>query len=98
MSYASRVIEQVKEKDPDQELFIQAVTEVLESLEPVLDAHPEYEQNAILERIVEPERVVMFRVPWEDDQGKMHVNRGMRVQYNSAIGPYKGGLRLDPSV
>ena len=98
MSYVQRVIEAVKEKDPDQELFIQAVTEVLESLEPVLDAHPEYEANAILERIVEPERVVMFRVPWVDDNGKVQVNRGMRVQFNSAIGPYKGGLRLDPSV
>ena len=98
MSYVERVIEAVKAKDPEQELFIQAVTEVLESLEPVLDAHPEYEKAGILERMVEPERVIMFRVPWVDDNGNVQVNRGMRVQFNSAIGPYKGGLRLDPSV
>ncbi len=98
MSYVERVIEQVKAKDPNQPEFIQAVTEVLESLEPVIEAHPEYEEAGLLERIVEPERVVMFRVPWVDDEGKTQVNRGFRVQFNSAIGPYKGGLRLHPSV
>ena len=88
----------VKEKNAEQPEFIQAVTEVLQSLEPVIEAHPEYEKASLLERIVEPERVVIFRVPWVDDQGKVQVNRGFRVQYNSAIGPYKGGLRLHPSV
>ena len=98
MSYVDNVIEQVKAKNAEQPEFIQAVTEVLQSLEPVIEAHPEYEQAALLERIVEPERVIMFRVPWVDDNGKVHVNRGYRVQFNSAIGPYKGGLRLHPSV
>ncbi|WP_240480636.1 NADP-specific glutamate dehydrogenase [Denitrobacterium detoxificans] len=88
----------VKAKDADQPEFIQAVTEVLTSLQPVIDAHPEYQKKALLERIVEPERVVMFRVPWEDDEGNIHVNRGFRIQFNSALGPYKGGLRLHPSV
>ena len=98
MSYVSDVIEQVKAKNAEQPEFIQAVTEVLQSLEPVIEAHPEYEAAGLLERIVEPERVVMFRVPWVDDAGKVQVNRGFRVQFNSAIGPYKGGLRLHPSV
>jgi len=98
LSYVSDVIEQVKAKNAEQPEFIQAVTEVLQSLEPVIEAHPEYEQASLLERIVEPERVVMFRVPWVDDSGKVQVNRGFRVQFNSAIGPYKGGLRLHPSV
>ena len=98
MSYVDNVIEQVKAKNAEQPEFIQAVTEVLQSLEPVIEAHPEYEQVALLERIVEPERVIMFRVPWVDDNGKVQVNRGFRVQFNSAIGPYKGGLRLHPSV
>lgn len=98
MSYVDNVIEQVKAKNAEQPEFIQAVTEVLQSLEPVIEAHPEYEQAALLERIVEPERVIMFRVPWVDDNGKVQVNRGFRVQFNSAIGPYKGGLRLHPSV
>ncbi len=98
MSYVSRVIDQVKEKNAEQPEFIQAVTEVLTSLEPVIDAHPEYEAAGLLERIVEPERVVMFRVPWVDDEGKVQVNRGYRVEFNSALGPYKGGLRLHPSV
>ena len=98
MSYVDNVIEQVKAKNVEQPEFIQAVTEVLQSLEPVIEAHPEYEQAALLERIVEPERVIMFRVPWVDDNGKIQVNRGFRVQFNSAIGPYKGGLRLHPSV
>jgi glutamate dehydrogenase (NADP+) len=98
LNYTERVLEQVKEKNADQPEFIQAVTEVLQSLQPVIDAHPEYEKAALLERIVEPERVVMFRVPWVDDNGNVQVNRGFRVQFNSAIGPYKGGLRLHPSV
>ena len=98
MSYVDNVIEQVKAKNAEQPEFIQAVTEVLQSLEPVIEAHPEYEQAALLERIVEPERDIMFRVPWVDDNGKVQVNRGFRVQFNSAIGPYKGGLRLHPSV
>lgn len=98
MSYVDSVIEQVKEKNPNEPEFIQAVTEVLTSLKPVIDAHPEYEKAALLERLVEPERVVMFRVPWVDDKGEVQVNRGYRVQYNSCIGPYKGGIRLHPSV
>ena len=98
MSYVSDVIDQVKAKNAEQPEFIQAVTEVLQSLEPVIEAHPEYEAAGLLERIVEPERVIMFRVPWVDDAGKVQVNRGFRVQFNSAIGPYKGGLRLHPSV
>ncbi|MCR5583651.1 MAG: NADP-specific glutamate dehydrogenase [Eggerthellaceae bacterium] len=98
MSYTQQVIDMVKAKDADQPEFIQAVTEVLTSLQPVIDAHPEYQKKALLERIVEPERVVMFRVPWEDDEGNIHVNRGFRIQFNSALGPYKGGLRLHPSV
>jgi glutamate dehydrogenase (NADP+) len=98
MSYAQRVIEQVKQRDPGQPEFHQAVTEVLESLEPALTRYPKYEQHKILERIVEPERQIMFRVPWIDDKGQVQVNRGYRVEFNSAIGPYKGGLRLHPSV
>ena len=98
LSYVDNVIEQVKAKNAEQPEFIQAVTEVLQSLEPVIEAHPEYEKASLLERIVEPERVIMFRVPWVDDNGKVQVNRGFRVQFNSAIGPYKGGLRLHPSV
>src|SRR5512139_340711 len=98
MSYAKRVIELVKARDPGQPEFHQAVTEVLESLEPALDRYPKYEQNKILERIVEPERQLMFRVPWVDDKGQIQVNRGFRVQFSSAIGPYKGGIRLHPSV
>ena len=98
MSYTQRVLEELKAKNPGEKEFHQAATEVLESLSPVMDAHPEYEQCALLERLVEPERTVMFRVPWVDDNGKVHVNKGYRVQFNSAIGPYKGGLRLHPSV
>lgn len=98
MSYVDNVIEAVKAKNAEQPEFIQAVTEVLKSLEPVIEAHPEYEEASLLERIVEPERVIVFRVPWVDDAGKVQVNRGFRVQFNSAIGPYKGGLRLHPSV
>ena len=98
MSYVERIIEDVKAKNPHEPEFIQAVTEVLESLEPVFEAHPEYEEAALLERLVEPEKIIMFRVPWVDDAGKVHVNRGYRVQFNSAIGPYKGGLRFNPTV
>ncbi|WP_038471795.1 NADP-specific glutamate dehydrogenase [Candidatus Izimaplasma sp. HR1] len=88
----------VKHKDGNQQEFVQAVTEVLHSLGPVLDQHPEYIDNNILERIVEPERAIQFRVPWVDDEGDTQVNRGFRVQFNGAIGPYKGGLRFHPSV
>ena len=98
MSYVDSVIEQVKAKNANEPEFIQAVTEVLTSLKPVIDANPEYEKAGLLERIVEPERVIMFRVPWVDDSGKVQVNRGVRVQFNSCLGPYKGGLRLHPSV
>ncbi len=98
MTYVERVLEDIIKKNPAQDEYIQATTEVLRSIEPVLDAHPEYEANALLERLTEPERIIIFRVPWVDDAGKTHVNRGFRVQYNSAIGPIKGGLRLHPSV
>ena len=98
MDYITKVFNQVKEKNADQPEFIQAVEEVLESLRPVIEAHPEYEKQAILERLVEPERTLMFKVPWMDDDGQVQVNRGYRVQFSSAIGPYKGGLRLHPSV
>ncbi|RMG29544.1 MAG: NADP-specific glutamate dehydrogenase [Methanobacteriota archaeon] len=96
--YIEHVMKLVKKRDPNQPEFHQAVFEVLETIEPVINAHPEFQENGILERIVEPERVIQFRVPWVDDQGKVHVNRGFRVQFNSAIGPYKGGLRFHPSV
>ena len=98
MSYANDVLQKLIARDPDQPEFIQAATEVLESIAPVFEKHPEYEKAALLERLVEPERVIMFRVPWVDDSGKVQVNRGFRVQFNSAIGPYKGGLRLHPTV
>ena len=96
--YVQNLIAQVKAKNPAEPEFHQAVTEVLESLDLVLQRHPEYRSAKILERMVEPERVIMFRVPWADDQGEVHVNRGFRVQMNSAIGPYKGGLRFHASV
>ena len=98
MSYVSEQLELLKKKNSNEPEFIQAATEVLTSLEPVFEQNPKYEENSILERITEPERVIMFRVPWVDDNGKTQVNRGFRVQFNSAIGPYKGGLRLHPSV
>ena len=98
MSYADRILDTIKQKNSDQPEFIQAATEVLESLRPVIEARPELEQAGLLERLVEPERAVIFRVPWVDDQGRTQVNRGFRVQFNSAIGPYKGGLRFHPSV
>jgi glutamate dehydrogenase (NADP+) len=88
----------ITQRDPEQKEFHQAVHEVMESVRPVLDRNPEYRRQAVLERITEPERVIMFRVPWMDDQGQVHVNRGFRVEMNSAIGPYKGGLRFHPSV
>jgi len=98
MTYSERVLADLKERYPEQPQFIQAATEVLETIQPALDAHPEYEEAALLERLVEPERVIIFRVPWIDDEGKVQVNRGYRVQFNSAIGPYKGGLRFNPTV
>jgi glutamate dehydrogenase (NADP+) len=98
MGYIERVLELINQRDPDQLIFRQAVEEVLESLAPVLDRHPELERAGILERLTEPERVVMFRVPWTDDNGGVQVHRGFRVQFNNALGPYKGGLRFHPSV
>ena len=98
MSYTMKVLEKVKKQNPNEPEFIQAVTEVLTALQPYVDAHPEYEKAGILERLCEPERVVIFRVPWVDDSGRVQVNKGYRVQFNSAIGPYKGGLRFHPSV
>jgi glutamate dehydrogenase (NADP+) len=97
-SYVGNVWNLVKAKNPAEPEFHQAVQEVFDSLRPVLAKHPEFRSAAILERIVEPERVLMFRVPWQDDQGKIHVNRGFRIEMNSAIGPYKGGLRFHASV
>ncbi|MBT8378873.1 MAG: NADP-specific glutamate dehydrogenase [Ignavibacteria bacterium] len=96
--YIEKILNDVKVKNPNEPEFHQAVHEVLESLEVVLQRHPEYQSLKILERMVEPERVVMFRVPWMDDQGEIHINRGYRIEMNSAIGPYKGGLRFHPSV
>ena len=97
-AYLQGVYEGLAKRNPEQKEFLQAVEEVLESLEPVVAAHPEYEKAGLIERLVEPERIIMFRVPWVDDAGKVQVNRGYRVQFNSAIGPYKGGLRFHPSV
>ncbi len=94
----SDILELIKSRDPDQKEFHQAVYEVTETVKPVLDRNPQYRETGVLERVVEPERVIMFRVPWMDDQGQVHVNRGFRIQMNSAIGPYKGGLRFHPSV
>ncbi len=98
MSYVDRVLDELKGRYTDQPEFLQTAEEVLDSLRPVIDANPQYEAEALLERLVEPERVVMFRVPWVDGNGKVQVNRGYRVQFNSAIGPYKGGLRFQPNV
>ncbi len=97
-SYIESVYEGIKEKDPGQPVFHQAALEVLETLEPAIKKFPKYKEFAILERIVEPERIIQFRVPWTNKDGKIQVNRGFRVQYNSAIGPYKGGLRFHPTV
>ncbi len=98
MNYIDRVMQTVIDRNPGEAEFHQAAREVLTSLAPVVERHPEYEKNALLERIIEPERMITFRVPWVDDNGNYHVNRGFRVQFNSAIGPYKGGLRFHPSV
>ena len=98
MTYTERVLDELKTRYPEQPEFLQAATEILGTLQPCIDAHPEYEEAALLERLVEPERVIMFRVPWVDDSGKVQVNRGYRVEFNSAIGPYKGGLRFNPTV
>ncbi len=97
-SYIERVLAETKRKNPAEPEFVQTVEEVLHSLEKVIDMHPEYEEFALLERLVEPERQFVFRVPWLDDEGKIRVNRGYRIQFNSAIGPYKGGLRFHPTV
>ena len=96
--YLQRVYTQVVTRDPDQREFHQAVLEFLESLDQIIDRHPEYEKKGIVDTFVEPERVITFRVPWVDDRGQVHVNRGYRVQFNSSIGPYKGGLRFHPTV
>ncbi|MCX7872500.1 MAG: NADP-specific glutamate dehydrogenase [Verrucomicrobiae bacterium] len=98
MSYIKEVLETVRKRNPNEPEFLQAVTEVLESIEPAVERHKKYREGRILERIVEPERVVMFRVPWQDDKGNIQVNRGFRIQFNSALGPYKGGLRFHPTV
>lgn len=98
MNYVDRILAETAARNPHEPEFIQAVTEVLESLRPVIEAEPLYEKHNLLARMVEPERAVMFRVPWVDDAGSVQVNRGYRVQFNSAIGPYKGGIRFHPSV
>ncbi len=97
-SYASRIMDLVVRRNPAEPEFAQAVKEVLDSLGPVLERHPKYEKHLILERLIEPERVIMFRVPWTDEQGNDRINRGFRIEFNSAIGPYKGGLRFHPTV
>ena len=98
MSLVSEIIEKVKQRDPREPEFHQAVAEVMESLEPTVEKHPEFVKAAIYERIVEPDRTVIFRVPWVDGKGEVQVNRGFRIQFSNAIGPYKGGLRFHPSV
>ncbi len=97
-SVIQSVYEQVLKRNPGEAEFHQAVKEVLDSLEPVLEKHPEYVKAKIVDRLVEPERQIIFRVPWQDDKGEFQVNRGFRIQFNSALGPYKGGIRLHPSV
>ena len=97
-AYLADLMEKVKKRNPGEPEFHQAVEEVLESLEPVIEKHPEYIEKGVIDSIVEPERIIKFRVPWVDDNGKVQVNRGFRIQFNSAIGPYKGGLRFHPSV
>ena len=94
----SDVLKSIIARDPNEKEFHQAVREVVESVQPVLDRNPEYRRVKVLERISEPKRTIIFRVPWMDDSGEIHVNRGFRVQMNSALGPYKGGLRFHPSV
>ena len=97
-AYLANVYETVCKRNPNEPEFLQAVKEVLETITPVVNTHNEYEKIALLERMVEPERIVSFRVPWVDDKGQVMVNRGYRVQFSSLIGPYKGGLRFHPSV
>ncbi|MBQ5991466.1 MAG: NADP-specific glutamate dehydrogenase, partial [Clostridia bacterium] len=97
-SYIERVLADVERRDKNEPEFLQTVEEVLKSLEVIVSRHPEYEANGLLERMVEPERVIEFRVPWVDDQGVVRINRGFRVQFNSAIGPYKGGIRFNKNV
>jgi glutamate dehydrogenase (NADP+) len=97
-NYASRVFVEVAQKNHGECEFLQAAGEVLNSISPVLDANPLYEQERVLERLVEPERIIIFRVPWRDDHGRANVNKGFRVEFNSAIGPYKGGLRFHPNL
>ena len=96
--YLIDVLENVKKRNANEPEFLQTVTEVLESIEPVIDQRPDLVEAGVVERMVEPERQIMFRVPWVDDNGKVQVNRGYRVQFNSAIGPYKGGIRFAPNV
>ncbi|MCK5862865.1 MAG: NADP-specific glutamate dehydrogenase [Candidatus Hydrogenedentes bacterium] len=98
MSYSKDIYELVLKKNPAEPEFHQAVSEVMDALEPVMERHPEYKENRILERLTEPERVIMFRVPWFDDKNRIQVNRGFRIEFNGAIGPYKGGLRFHPTV
>ena len=98
MSYTSEVLNKTIEKNPGELEFHQAIKESIPALQPVIDEHPEFEKAGVLERLVEPERQIIFRVPWVDDDGKVHVNRGIRVQFNSAVGPYKGGCRFHPNV
>ena len=93
-----KILADLKEKHPDEPLFLQAVEEVLYSIKDYVEAHPKYEQHKIIERMVEPDRIFTFRVEWVDDKGEIQVNTGYRVQFNNAIGPYKGGLRFHPSV
>ena len=97
-TYLINLLENVKKRNQGEPEFIQAVTEVIETLEPVINKRPDLVEAGVLDRLVEPERQIIFRVPWVDDNGKVQVNRGFRVQFNSAIGPYKGGIRLHPSV
>jgi glutamate dehydrogenase (NADP+) len=98
MDYIEQVMKNVERRNAGEPEFLQAVTEVLESVKPVIERNKVYEDARILDRITEPERTLMFRVPWQDDKGEIHVNRGFRIQFNSAIGPYKGGLRFHPTV
>src|SRR5438094_7932821 len=98
MGLVQQVLEIVKKRNPNEPEFLQAVTEVLESIRPVIQRHKKYRDGKVLERLVEPERMIQFRVPWIDDKGQVQVNRGFRVQMNSALGPYKGGLRFHPTV
>src|SRR5205814_5648721 len=95
--YVAELMAEVKAKNPAEVEFHQAVQEVVDSLSIVLEQHPEYRHEKVLERIIEPERVIMFRVPWRDDKGTLHVNRGLRIQMNSAFGPYRGGLGFNAS-